>query len=409
MSDVEKVRKDFPILNKKVNGKQLVYLDNAATTQKPKQVIDAIKEYYESYNSNVHRAIYKLGEEATEKYEKARENVRKFINARSSKEIIFVRNSTEAINLVMRSWAFNNLKKDDEVTSTIMEHHSNIVPWQFVRDTIGIKLNFIDIDENGFLKMNEYEKLVSKNTKLITVTHASNMLGTINPVKEIGKIAHDNESLVLVDAAQSVPHMPVDVQDLDCDFLVFSGHKMLAPMGISVLYCKEEILENMQPFLYGGDMIKSVTLEKAAWNDLPLKFEAGTSNVEGAVGLNAAIDYLNKIGMENIRKHEIELTKYALNKLSEIKDLEIYGPKDAESKSGAISFNIKNIHSHDVAQILDEEGIAIRSGHHCTMPLHIRLGIESSARASFYIYNTKEEIDVFIEALKKVKTVLGYE
>jgi len=406
MLDVEKIREDFPIFKRKVHGKPLIYFDNAATTQKPIQVINAIKEYYESYNANIHRAIHTLSEEATQKYEEAREKVRKFINARSDKEIIFVRNATEAINLVMYAWGLNNLKESDEIISTVMEHHSNIVPWQFLRDKVGLKLKFIDVNSQGFLKLDELENILSKNTKLITVTHASNVLGTINPIKEIGKIVHDNGSLILVDGAQSVPHMPIDVKKLDCDFLVFSGHKMLGPMGIGVLYCKEEILENIQPFLYGGDMIKYVTLEKSVWNDLPLKFEAGTSNVEGAIGLGAAIDYLNKIGMEDIRKHEIELTKYAIDKLSNLPNLDIYGPKKAEERGGVIAFNVKNVHSHDVAQILDEDGIAIRSGHHCAMPLHQKLGIESSARISFYLYNMKEEIDNFIEALGKISKVL---
>jgi cysteine desulfurase / selenocysteine lyase len=406
MLDVEKIREDFPIFKRKVHRKPLIYFDNAATTQKPIQVINAIKEYYENYNANIHRAIHTLSEEATQKYEEAREKVRKFINARSDKEIIFVRNATEAINLVMYAWGLNNLKENDKIISTVMEHHSNIVPWQFLRDKVGLKLKFIDVNNQGFLKLDELENILSKNTKLITVTHTSNVLGTINPIKEIGKIAHDNGSLILVDGAQSVPHMPIDVKKLDCDFLVFSGHKMLGPMGIGVLYCKEEILENIQPFLYGGDMIKYVTLEKSVWNDLPLKFEAGTSNVEGAIGLGAAIDYLNKIGMEDIRKHEIELTKYAIDKLSNLPNLDIYGPKKAEERGGVIAFNVKNVHSHDVAQILDEDGIAIRSGHHCAMPLHQKLGIESSARISFYLYNMKEEIDNFIEALGKISKVL---
>jgi cysteine desulfurase/selenocysteine lyase len=407
MLDVKKIREDFPILKRKVNGKPLIYFDNAATTQKPIQVINSIKEFYENYNANIHRGIYTLAAEATQKYEDAREKVRKFINAKSTKEIIFVRNATEAINLVMYAWGLNSLKKGDEIISTVMEHHSNIVPWQFLRDKVGIKLKFIDINNEGFLKLEELNNLLSKNTKLITITHASNVLGTINPIESVAKVAHDNGCLILVDGAQSVPHMPIDVKKLDCDFLVFSGHKMLGPMGIGILYCKEEILENIQPFLYGGDMIKHVTLEKSVWNDLPLKFEAGTSNVEGAIGLSAAIDYLNRVGMENIRKHEIELTGYAISKLSNFSNLDIYGPKRAEDRGGVIAFNIKNVHSHDVAQILDEDGIAIRSGHHCAIPLHQRLGIESSARVSFYLYNTKEEIDAFVESLNKVSKLFG--
>jgi len=405
MFNAEKLRKDFPILYRKIHGKQLIYFDNSATTQKPIQVINAIKEYYENYNANVHRAIHTLSEEATEKYEEARDKVRKFINAKTSEEIVFVRSATEAINLVAYAWALNNLKAGDEIVSTVMEHHSNLVPWQFVRDKAGISLKFIDIDESGTLKFNS-SNTFSKNTKLLAATHVSNMLGTINPVKELAKMAHDNGSLFLVDAAQSVPHMPVDVQDIDADFLVFSGHKMLAPMGIGILYCKKEILESMKPFMYGGEMIKYVTLENTTFNDLPLRYEAGTSNVEGAIGLSAAIDYLNKLGMKNVRKHEEDLTRYVLDKLSEINWIDFYGPNDFKNRGGLVSFNVKNVHSHDVAQILDEEGIAVRSGHHCTMPLHKRLGIESSARASFYLYNTKEEIDAFVDALNKVKTVL---
>lgn len=404
--DVEKIREDFPILKKKINGKSLVYLDSSATSQKPRQVIEIIKHFYENHNANVHRAIHTLGEEATEEYEMARDNVRKFINADSNEEIIFVRNSTEATNLVMYAWALNSLKKGDEIVSSVMEHHSNIVPWQFIRDKLGVKLKFVDITKDGNLKMNDY-KSISKNTKMVSITHVSNTLGTINPVKEIGKIAHDNDSLFLLDGAQSVPHMPIDVKDIDCDFLVFSGHKMLGPMGIGVLYCKKEILEKIQPFMYGGDMIKSVTLEKTIYNDLPLKFEAGTSNVEGAVALSEAINYLNKLGMDNIVKHERSLNKYVLDKLSELKWIDFYGPTNPDKRGGLVAFNVKDVHSHDVAQILDGEGVAVRSGHHCTMPLHQRLGIESSARASFYIYNTKEEIDVFVDALKKVVKMLG--
>ncbi|HLC59715.1 MAG TPA: cysteine desulfurase [archaeon] len=406
MFDVEKIREDFPILKKKINGKSLVYLDSSATSQKPRQVIEIIKHFYENHNANVHRAIHTLGEEATEEYEMARDNVRKFINADSNEEIIFVRNSTEATNLVMYAWALNSLKKGDEIVSSVMEHHSNIVPWQFIRDKLGVKLKFVDITKDGNLKMNDY-KSISKNTKMVSITHVSNTLGTINPVKEIGKIAHDNDSLFLLDGAQSVPHMPIDVKDIDCDFLVFSGHKMLGPMGIGVLYCKKEILEKIQPFMYGGDMIKSVTLEKTIYNDLPLKFEAGTSNVEGAVALSEAINYLNKLGMDNIVKHERSLNKYVLDKLSELKWIDFYGPTNPDKRGGLVAFNVKDVHSHDVAQILDGEGVAVRSGHHCTMPLHQRLGIESSARASFYIYNTKEEIDVFVDALKKVVKMLG--
>jgi len=407
MLDVENIRKDFPILKRKINGKPLIYFDNAATSAKPVQVIEAIKDYYENYNANIHRSIHTLGEEATRKYEEAREKVRKFINARSTEEIIFVRNTTEAINLFAYAWGFNNLKKGDEIISSVIEHHSNIVPWQFLSNKIGVKVKYVDINEDGLLKMDDYSNLITRNTRLVAVTHASNVLGTINDVKEIGRIAHENDCIFLVDGAQSTPHFKIDVQEIDADVFVFSGHKMLAPMGIGVLYCKKEILEKMEPFMHGSEMIKTVTLEGFTVNDLPLKYEAGTSNVEGAIGLAAAIDYLNNIGMENIRRYEESLTEYALKRLLEIDWVEIYGPKDFRKRVGVISFNVKDVHSHDVAQILDWEGIAIRSGHMCAMPLMKRLGVESVARASFYIYNTKEEIDKFIEALHKVKEILG--
>ncbi len=398
------VRKDFPILERKVNGKKLAYLDNSATSQKPRQVIDAITNYYNDYNSNIHRAVHTLGTEATEVYEAARENFAKFINAKSKREIIFVRNATEAANLVMYSWGRANLKKGDEIVASVMEHHSNIVPWQGLKES-GVIVRFVDIDENGKLKIDQLKKLVNKKTKLVAITHVSNVLGTINDVKMIAKIAHENNSLILVDGAQSVPHMKVDVQDIDCDFMIISGHKMMAPTGIGVLYVKEGILKEMQPFLLGGDMIKEVSLEGASWNDLPWKFEAGTPDIAGAIGLNAAVNYLMKIGMDTVREHEIEITEYALKKLSTIKGIKIYGSKNAGERAGVISFNIANIHSHDVASIVDGYGVAIRSGHNCAQPLMKRLGVSSVARASFYVYNTKEDVDRLIEALNRVKKV----
>ena len=403
--NVQEIRKDFPILQRKVNGKPLVYLDSTATSQKPVQVINAIKECYEKYYANVHRAVHTLSGEASEKYEEAHEKVAKLINARGIEEIVFTKNTTESMNLILYSWAYNNLKAGDEIITTIMEHHSNIVPWQSLKNR-GVKLKFVDINPDYTLKMEDYENLITPKTKMVTVTHVSNTLGVINPVKEIGKIAHDNDCLFVVDGAQSVPHMPVDVRKIDADFLAFSGHKMLGPAGIGVLYGKREILEEMQPFMYGGEMIKESTKENKVFNDLPWKFEAGTPNIEGGIGLGAAIDYLQKIGMENIREHEKELVEYAFEKIGNIPDITIYGPTNSEIKAGVFAFNIGDVHAHDTASLLDEEGIAVRSGHHCTMPLtREKLGLQSSVRASFYLYTTKDEIDALANGIEKVRKV----
>ena len=398
------IKKDFPVLQRKINGKKIIYLDNAATSQKPLQVIEAISHFYKTCNANVGRSIHTLAEEATEKFEEAREKVARFIGATFSREIIFTRNATEAINLVAYSFG-QTLKAGDEIISTVMEHHSNIVPWQFLK-TRGVKLKFIDIDENGNLDLQQFKKLLSKKTKLVCLTHVSNVLGTINPVEEICKLAHAAGSLVLVDGAQSAPHMPVNVKKLGCDFFVFSGHKMLGPTGIGVLWGRAEILEKLSPFLGGGDMIREVKLEETTFNELPWKFEAGTPNIEGAIALGAAIDYLEKIGMQKIREHEIEITKYALGKLSEISGVKISGPTHAAERGGVVSFNLKGAHPHDVAQILDESGIAIRSGHACCQPLMKRLGIAAVCRASFYIYNSKEDVDALVAGIEKVKKVL---
>lgn len=403
--NVEVIRKDFPILKRKINGKPLIYFDNAATSQKPRQVINAISKYYSIYNANIHRTIHKLGVEATEAYENVRDKVVKFINAKHREEVLFVRNTTEAINLVAYSWGRANISKGDTILLTEMEHHSNIVPWQLLAKEKSANLKYIGITDDGFLKDDEIKEYLDNHPKILAITHVSNVLGTINPIKEIVRYAHKNGVIVLVDGAQSVPHMPVNVQDLDCDFLAFSSHKMLGPTGVGVLYGKRELLENMEPFQGGGDMIKEVHLNYARWNDLPWKFEAGTANIADVIGFGAAIDYLNKIGMENVRAHEIDLTSYALNKMSEIENLKIYGPIDVNYKCGVISFNIGNIHPHDVATILDSEGIAIRSGHHCAQPLMERLNVPAVNRASFYIYNTKEEIDVMVNVLKKIKEV----
>ncbi len=401
--DVNQIRQDFPILQQKVHGKPLIYLDNAATTQKPKKVINALVEYYENYNSNVHRGVHTLSQTATEHYESVRTRTAQFINAKSPKEIVFTRNATEAINIVAYSLG-TTLKKGDNVVSTVMEHHSNIVPWQMLKNR-GVELRFVDIDEEGKLEMGQYGDLIDENTKIVAVTQASNVLGTINDIKKISKIAHDSGALIVVDGAQGTPHMPVDVQDTGADFFAFSSHKMLGPTGIGVLYGKKQILENLQPFLRGGDMIKEVTIEETTFNDLPYRFEAGTPNIADTIAFGAAIDYLEGLGMKNVRRHETELTKYALNVLSEIKNMKIYGPSDPGKKAGIISFNLAGIHPHDVATIVDEEGIAVRSGHSCAMPLMKRLGCESVARASFYVYNTEDEIDRLKLALEKAKKI----
>jgi len=405
--DISKVREDFPILKRQVNGKQLVYLDNAATSQKPKAVIEAIDNYYLHYNANIHRGIHKLAEEATLAHEEAREKVARFINARHTEEVVFVRNATEAINLVAYTWGRANIAKGDKIVLTIMEHHSNIVPWQMLAREKNAEIEFIKIDENGLLRQDEIHGLIDERTKLVGVTHASNVLGTINQVKEIVKIAHKFGAQILVDAAQSVPHMRVDVRDIDSDFLVFSAHKMLGPTGIGVLHGKRESLEYMPPFLGGGEMIREVHTTGSSWKELPYKYEAGTPNIAGAVGFKAAIEYLNKIGMQNVRDHEREITSYALSKMSSVRDLTVYGPKSSDERVGVVSFNLGNIHAHDLASILDEEGVAVRSGHHCAQPLMEYLNVPAMARASFYVYNTKEEVDVLINALEKARKLFG--
>lgn len=395
------LRNDFPIFKKKINGKELVYLDNASTTQKPYSVIDSITDFYTNYNSNIHRAVYQLAEEATALYEQSREKIANFINVRPE-EIIFTRNTTESINLIAHSWARTNLKKDDGIAITELEHHSNIVPWQILSQEIGTRLEYVGIDENGFLDLDHLDDLISsKKVKLVSLSHMSNVLGTIVPIERIIKTAHENDIPVLVDGAQSVPHMPVNVKNMDCDFLVFSAHKMLGPTGVGVLYAKKEFLEKMRPFMGGGDMIKEVFKFHTNYNEVPYKFEAGTPNIADVVGFGAAIDYLEKIGMDNVRKHEIDLTKYALESIQSINYLTIYGPRDPNYRGGVISFNIADIHPHDLATIMNDHGIAIRSGHHCAQVLMQRLDVPATSRASFYIYNTKEEIDKFVNAIKE--------
>ena len=395
------LRNDFPIFKKKINGKDLVYLDNASTTQKPYSVINSITDFYSNYNSNIHRAVYQLAEEATDLYEQSRKKIANFINVRPE-EIIFTRNTTESINLIAHSWARSNLKKDDVIAITEIEHHSNIVPWQILCQEIGTRLDYVGIDESGFLDV-EYliELISSRKVKLVSISHMSNVLGTIVPIERIIKTAHQYKIPVIVDGAQSVPHMPVDAKNLDCDFLVFSAHKMLGPTGVGVLYAKKELLEKMKPFMGGGDMIKEVFKFHTNYNEAPYKFEAGTPNIADVVGFGAAVDYLEKIGMENIRKYEIYLTEYALESMQSLKYITIYGPMDSKFRGGVISFNIADIHPHDLATIMNDHGIAIRSGHHCAQVLMQRLDVPATSRASFYIYNTKEEIDKFVNAIKE--------
>jgi cysteine desulfurase/selenocysteine lyase len=409
MLDPYEIRKDFPILKRKINSHPLIYFDNAATTQKPRQVIDAIKEFYENHNANVHRAVHTLSQEASEIYESAHEEVARFIGARGMEEIIFVRGTTEAINLVAYAWGLRSLKRDDEVVLSLMEHHSDIVPWEIVSRIRGFKIRYIEVNRDGTLNYESFERLVSKKTKIVCLCHVSNVTGIINDVKRVAKTAHEHGALMLVDGAQSVPHMPVSVKDLDADFVAFSGHKMLGPMGIGVMYGKREVLEALEPFHGGGEMIREVSFSKktrrcsVTWNVLPWKFEAGTPNVGGAVGLMEAVRYLKRTGMENVKKHEEGLTMYSLPRMQDCcKELTVYGTRDASSKCGIIPFGVKGLSSHDVALFLDNYGIMVRSGYHCAQPLHELFKINSSARVSFYIYNTREEVDAFVGVLKEI-------
>ncbi len=404
---LENIRRDFPILKRTVRqNKRLVYLDNASTTQKPNQVIDAINNYYKNHNANIHRAVYQLAEEATEAYESVRDKVAKFINISKREEIIFVRGTTEAINLVAYAWGRHNIKEGDIIVTTEYEHHSNIVPWQLLVQEKGAKLQYINIDDNGELILDDLDKyLATGKVKLVAFSLMSNVLGTISDASKIISKCKQAGVLTLVDGAQAVPHLKVDIEKLGCDFFAFSGHKMLAPTGIGVLWVRKEVLEKMNPFHGGGDMIREVHKYETTWNDLPYKFEAGTPNIADVVGLGAAIDYLEKIGMDKIREHEIELTQYALDKFSKIKGIKIYGTKDISKRGGVISFNFADIHPHDLAQIIDEEGIAVRSGHHCAQVLMERLNVAATTRASFYIYNTKEDIDSLINSLEKAARI----
>ena len=401
MIDITKIRSDFPILSRLVNGVPLVYLDNAATSHKPASVIKSLVDYYENYNSNVHRGVHTLSMEATDSVENARSKIARFINAREPESIIWTRNTTESINIVARSWASQHLGPGDEIVTTRMEHHSNLVPWQQVAKETGATIRFLEMTDDGSLDLSKVDSVISTKTKLLTLVHMSNSLGTINPVKELCAKARSVDATVLIDGAQSVPHMPVDVQDLDCDFLAFSGHKMLGPTGIGVLYAKQNLQAQMEPFLTGGEMVLQVSYEKATWNDLPMRFEAGTPNIADAIGLGAAVDYLENIGMDHVRSHEMDITRYALNSFNEIEELEVFGPLDHKVRGGVISFHSSDVHAHDFGTVLDQRGIAIRTGHHCTMPLMHTLDVAATARASFYIYNTEEEVDLLVNAVKE--------
>lgn len=403
--DIEKIRADFPILQQTVHGKPLIYLDNAATSQKPRAVIDAITRYYEGTNSNIHRGVHFLSEHATAEYEAARRTAQKFINAAQAHEIIFVRGTTEGINLVAQAYGRTHIHQGDEVLITAMEHHSNIVPWQILCDERGAKLRVAPINDNGELQLDEFARLLGPRTKLAAFTHVSNALGTINPVKRMIELAHGKNIPVLIDGAQAVPHVAVDVQALDCDFYTFSGHKVYGPTGIGVLYGKSALLEAMPPYQGGGDMISSVTFEKTTYNKLPYKFEAGTPDIAGVIGLGAALNYVNGLGIENIAAHEHELLTYATEKISAISGVSLIGA--AKERAGVISFVVEGVHPHDVGTILDQEGIAIRTGHHCSQPVMERFGIPATARASFAVYNTFGEIDALVRGIGKVREVFA--
>lgn len=403
--NVNDIRELFPILHQDVNGHPLVYFDSAATSQKPLPVIEALDRYYREYNSNVHRGVHTLGTKATDAYEGAREKVRRFLNAQSAQEIIFTRGTTASLNLVASSYGRANVKEGDEIVITYMEHHSNLIPWQQLAKQTGATLKYIPMQEDGTIDLRDVEATVTEAAKIVAIAHVSNVLGTINPVREIARIAHERGAVVGVDAAQSAPHMKVDVQELDCDFLALSGHKMCGPTGIGVLYGKKKWLEQMEPVEFGGEMIDFVELYDSTWKELPWKFEGGTPIIAGAIGLGAAIDFLEQVGLDAIAAHEHELAQYALERLAGIDGVTVYGPKE---RAGLVTFNIDGVHPHDVATVLDAEGIAIRAGHHCAQPLMKWLGVTATARASFYLYNTKEEIDAFIAALQKAKEYFSH-
>lgn len=404
--NVKEIRKQFPILHQEVNGHPLVYLDSAATSQKPKQVIEALQKYYEWDNSNVHRGVHTLGSRATDAYEGAREKVFHFLNAASTQEIVFTRGTTTAINLVAHSYARSVCSKGDEIVLTEMEHHSNLIPWQQVAKATGAVLKYIPLQPDGSIKIEDVEKTITNQTKIVAVMQVSNVLGVVNPVKEIARIAHQHGAKILVDGAQSTPHMSIDVQDMDCDFFAFSAHKMCGPTGIGVLYGKRSLLEEMEPIEFGGEMIDHVDLYTSTWKELPWKFEGGTPIIAGAIGLGAAIDYLTNIGLEEIEKHEKQLAAYAMQKMKSIEGLKIYGPEN--DRAGLVTFNLVEVHPHDLATVLDSEGIAVRAGHHCCQPLMRWLDVSATARASFYLYNTEEDVDRLVAGLEKTKEYFGY-
>lgn len=407
MFDVDAIRRDFPVLHQQTNGKPLVYLDSAASSQKPQAVIDAVDTCYREYYANVHRGIYDLSEKSSDEFERARKKVARFINAKSWRELIFTRNATESINLVAYSWGLENLHPGDTILVTDMEHHANLVPWQQVARRTGATLAIVPTTADGLLDMAAYKKMLSPSVKLVAFTLMSNVLGTITPAQEMIALAHEIGAVVLVDGAQSVPHLPTDVQSLDCDFLAFSGHKMLAPSGIGALWGRKSLLADMPPFLTGGDMINEVHFDRAEWNQLPWKFEAGTPAIAQAIGMGAAVDYLKNLGMDAVRQHEIELTTYALDRLSRVEGVQILGTMNPELRGGAVAFTFGDIHPHDLASMLNAENIAIRAGHHCAQPLHDKLGISASARASFYIYNKPEEVDRLADALDAARQIFS--
>jgi cysteine desulfurase/selenocysteine lyase len=407
MIEMKTIRDDFPIFQRSMHGKPLVYLDSAATSQKPQVVLSALEDYYRRYNANIHRGLYQIAEEATSAYENARKKVAAFIGAPDAGEVIFTRNTTEAINLVAYSWGRTNVGPGDEIVLTEMEHHSNLVPWILLSQQTGATLKHIPFDDSGYLDLEAGRRLITDRTKLVAAVHMSNVFGTINPVAELADLAHQHGALMLVDGAQSVPHLGVKIDDLRCDFLAFSGHKMLGPTGIGALWAHREILEAMPPFLGGGEMISQVFLDRATFNELPWKFEAGTPNIADAIAWGVAIDYLEELGMQSVRAHEVELTEYAIERLSEEPDIHLYGPRDAQRKGGVAAFNLGDVHAHDVGTVLDVEGICIRAGHHCCQPMMRKLDVAATARASFYIYNSPDDVDRLIEGLDRVRKVFG--
>ncbi|HYC11420.1 MAG TPA: cysteine desulfurase [Nitrososphaerales archaeon] len=402
--DLDRVRADFPILRRRVNGKRLVYLDNAATSQKPKQVIESLNEFYSNYNANVHRSAHRLGEEATEAYELAREKVARFVGS-PTEQVVFTRGTTESINLVRFAWGERFVRRGDTVVTTLMEHHSNIVPWQLLARRKGASLKFVGLERGGTLDVGSLERLLKEAPSLVAVTQCSNVLGTVNDVAKLCAISRKAGAATVVDAAQSVPHMPVDFSQIGCDFLAFSGHKMLGPTGIGALVARKELLEEMDPFHGGGEMIREVFPDHSTWNDVPFKFEAGTANIADAVGLGAAVDYLRSLGMDAVREHEVGLLRYAVESLSRVKGLRMYGPANPERRGGVLAFNLADIHAHDLSTILDEDGIAIRAGHHCAQPLMEWLGVAATARASFYIYNSNDDVDALVAGLEKARRI----